>query len=173
MVMWDGSGVKVTSRSPSELNPKPEKPAAIRSPAFVPITVKPSAASPRFTANSISGMFDSEVKPGPMNPSDISTVSFSTVPAVPLTVIRSVFVFVASPQAAGVSPNHSSPEAFTFRVASDPDVISAVIRFVPESYTHDSSAAPAEPAPTANAPRSAAPRTARRVFSTTAAFLSR
>ena len=77
----------------------------MRSPALLPTTVKRSAASPMFTANSISGRLDSELKPGPMKPSAMSTVSISTVPAVPFTVMKSVFVVVAPPQGLGTSPN--------------------------------------------------------------------
>ena len=143
------------------------------SPPGLPITVKTSAASPRFTANSISGMFDSELKPGPMNPSDMSTVSVSEAPVVPLTVIRSVLVVVAAPQALGAAPNQSCPEDLTFSVACDPVLTSAVIRFVPASYEHDSTAAPADPEATKNEARSAATRTARRIVAATAAFLFR
>ena len=56
----------------------------------------------------------------------------------------------AKPQGLGTSPNQSLPEAFTFSVASEPELISAVIRFVPPSYEQDSTAAPAELEPSAN-----------------------
>jgi hypothetical protein len=60
----------------------------------------------------------------------------------------------------------------TLSVASDPEVIEAVICFVPGSYAHDSSAAPAELEPMARTAISAAPRTARNVVAGNAAFLS-
>jgi hypothetical protein len=59
----------------------------------------------------------------------------------------------------------------TASVACDPVAISAVIRFVPALYEHDSTAAFAELALSTNDASSAATMTARKVFTDTAAFL--
>jgi hypothetical protein len=96
--MVDGSGVKVTSRSPSELKEKPREAgrhAVARAPAYDGEAVGGVA---HVHGELDLGQVGPELKPGPMKPSAMSTVSFSTVPAVPFTVMKSVFVVVAPPQ---------------------------------------------------------------------------
>ena len=66
-----------------------------------------SVRSPRAVASSISGMLNSEVKPGPKNASDMSSVRTSFDPEDPATETESVFVLVAPPQPAGTCPNRS------------------------------------------------------------------
>ena len=99
----------------------------------VPMTVSSSVESPRLIAISISGRLNSEVKPGPRKPSDMSTVKLSAAPGAPRTWIESVFVVVAAPQAAGTNPKRSSPFAATLSVASEPSATRAVTAWVPAS----------------------------------------
>jgi len=56
-----------------------------------------SAASPRFSAISISGMLNSLVEPGENAPPPVSSVRRSVVPTVPAIWTVSVFVVVAAP----------------------------------------------------------------------------
>ena len=97
------------------------------------MTVIPSVESPRLIVISISGRLNSEVKPGPRKPSDMSSVKLSGAPGAPRTWIESVFVVVAAPQAEGTNPKRSSPFAATLSVASEPSAIRAVTACVPAS----------------------------------------
>ena len=95
------------SRSPSESIATPFWPAAIRSLALEPMMTSVSVRSPSAVASSISGMLNSEVKPGPKKASDMSRVRTSFDPEDPATETESVFVLVAAPHATGTCPKRS------------------------------------------------------------------
>jgi hypothetical protein len=89
-----------------------------------------SVRSPSAVAISISGMLNSEEKPGPKKASDISSVRVSLEPTEPLTETESVFVLVAPAHGAATWPKRSWPAAFTLIVAEPPVVIVAVTALV-------------------------------------------
>ena len=112
-------------------------PIASASAPVVPWKTIWSVASPRLIAISISARpLVSRPTPGARAPPVWSTVSDSSEPAAPLTVIESVFVVVAAPQAVGVEPKWIAPPT-TASVADPLAGIAAVTDFVAALYVHD------------------------------------